>query len=121
MENVWKSSGYLEAKKQRVPLAVAAKLYAESHNAKLPEKTVTEVVAELIEAKRKDGAGRTYLAPLKTCLDHFSHGFKDNITMVQTADIDAWLRTLKQSPRSRNNHRNAVVLLFNFAKSAGYR
>jgi integrase-like protein/integrase family protein with SAM-like domain len=111
---------YVEAKKQGVPLAVAAKFYAESHNAKLPDKTVSEVVEEMIAAKRKDGASRAYLAPLKTCLDHFAHGFKDNIAHVQTSDIDAWLRTLKQSPRSRNNHRNAVVLLFNFAKSAGY-
>ncbi len=99
-----RNRGIYRGQKQGVPLAVAAKFYAESHNAKLPDRTVSEVVEEMIEAKRKDGAGRAYLAPLKRGLGHFKSDFKDNIAMVQTADIDAWLRKLKLSARSRNNH-----------------
>lgn len=86
----------------------------------MPDRTVKQVFEELLEAKRRDGASRAYVAPLKTCLGHFARDFKCSIASVATSDIDAWLRGLKQSPRSRNNHRNAVVLLFNFAKTAGY-
>jgi hypothetical protein len=111
---------YVDAKKMNVPLLAAAKSYAETHNASLPDKTVAEVYQEMLEAKRKDGASEAYLHDLKTRLGHFSRDFKDSLANVTTADLDAWLRKLKLSPRSRNNHRRAVVGMFNFAKSAGY-
>ena len=62
---------YIDAKKEDVPLAVAAKFYRESHLIDLPDKTVQEVVEELLQAKKRDGASKAYLAPLKTCLSHF--------------------------------------------------
>jgi integrase len=111
---------YVAAKGEGVPLLPAAQFYRKSHVQGLPSKTVTETVEELLAAKKHDGASSTYLAPLKTCLTRFSRDFAASIADVQTQDIDAWLRALKLSPRSRNNHRNAVVLLFNFAKKAGY-
>jgi integrase len=111
---------YTAAKKWDVPLSVAAKFYHDSYNAKLPDKTVAEVYEEMLEYKRNRGVSKVYLIDLKTRLGHFSREFKVNIASVQTDDIDAWLRTLKLSPRSRNNHRNAVISLFNFAKKARY-
>jgi hypothetical protein len=111
---------YVKARGFDVPLVEAAKSYADSHNAKLPDKTVTEVHQEMLQAKRKDGASAAYLHDLKSRLGHFSRDFETNIASVQTPEIDAWLRALKLSPRSRNNHRNTVVSLFNFAKAAGY-
>jgi integrase len=111
---------YVKARGFNVPLVEAARSYADTHNAKLPVKTVTEVFQELLEAKKKDGASDAYRHDLKTRLGHFSRDFRVCIADVQTADIDGWLRTLRLSPRSRNNHRNAVVALFNFAKAAGY-
>jgi integrase len=111
---------YVKAKKFNVPIVEAVKSYAESHNAKLPDKTITEVYQEMLAAKRRDGASEAYLHDLKTRLGAFSRDFKDSIANVTTADLDAWLRRLKLAPRSRNNHRNVIVSLFNFAKSAGY-
>jgi integrase len=111
---------YVKARQYNVPLVTAAKSYAETHNATLPDKTVEEVYQEMLAAKRKDGASEAYLHDLKTRLGHFSRDFKDSLANVTTADLDAWLRKLKLSPRSRNNHRRAIVGLFNFAKAAGY-
>ena len=111
---------YVKAKQFNVPLVEAAKSYSESHNAKLPEKTVTEVYQEMLAAKRRDGASDAYLHDLKTRLGAFSRDFKAQIADIQTSDLDAWLRKLNLSPRSRNNHRNVIVSLFNFAKAAGY-
>ncbi len=111
---------YVKARQYNVPIVAAAKSYAETHNAKLPDKTVEEVYQEMLKAKRHDGASEAYLHDLKTRLGHFSRDFKDSVANVTTADLDAWLRKLKLSPRSRNNHRRAVVGLFNFAKAAGY-
>jgi integrase len=111
---------YVKARQYNVPIVEAAKTYAESHNAKLPDKTIEEVYQEMLKAKRHDGASEAYLHDLKTRLGHFSRDFKDSLANVTTADLDAWLRKLKLSPCSRNNHRRAVVGLFNFAKAAGY-
>jgi integrase len=111
---------YVAAKKIEGSLVSAAKLYRETHNAKLPSRTVGEVMAELLAAKEADGSSEAYLAALKSYLSAFSRDFKASIADVQTRNIDAWLRGLKLSPRSRNNHRNSIVLLFNFAKAAGY-
>jgi integrase len=111
---------YVKARQFKVPIVEAAKSYAESHDASLPDKTVEEVYQEMLQAKRRDGASEAYLHDLKTRLGHFSRDFKDSLANVTTADLDAWLRKLKLSPRSRNNHRRAVVGMFNFAKSAGY-
>jgi integrase len=111
---------FIDAKAVGAPLLAAAQLYRKTHMEGLPSKTIAEIVEELFAAKKADGASKAYLAPLRTCLDRFARDFNMNIGEVQTRDIDAWLRALKQSPRSRNNHRNGVVLLFNFAKAAGY-
>jgi integrase len=111
---------YVAAKALKVPLLAAARLYHETHSTKLPDKTVTEVVQEMLEAKRKDRASKAYLHDLKTRLGRFSRDFRVRIADVQTADIDGWLRGLKLAPRSRNNDRNTIVSLFNFAKSSGY-
>jgi integrase len=111
---------YVKARQFNVPIVEAAKSYAESHDASLPDKTVEQVYQEMLQAKRRDGASEAYLHDLKTRLGHFSRDFKDSLANVTTADLDAWLRKLKLSPRSRNNHRNVIVSLFNFAKAAGY-
>jgi integrase len=111
---------FADAKTIGAPLLAAAKLYHKTHMEGLPSKAIAGIVEELFTAKKADGASKAYLAPLRTCLDRFARDFKMNIAEAQTRDIDAWLRALKQSPRSRNNHRNGVVLLFNFAKAAGY-
>jgi integrase len=111
---------YVKARQYNVPIVTAAKSYAETHNAALPDKTTAEVYQEMLAAKRKDGASEAYLHDLKTRLGHFTRDFKDSIANVTTPDLDAWLRKLKLSPRSRNNHRRAIVGLFNFAKAAGY-
>jgi integrase len=111
---------FIEAKKEGVPLAVAAKFYRETHSSKLPDRTVMEVYTELLEAKKTDGCSSRYLGDLKSRVGRFASDFKDSIANIQTADIDAWLRGLKIESRTRNNYRNAVQTLFSFAKASGY-
>ncbi len=111
---------YVGAKKWNVPLAVAAQAYHETHSAARPVKTVAAVIEELQAAKRADGASSYYLADLRVKLNRIARDFKTNIGDVTTKDLDAWLRNLNMSGRSRNHFRNTLVLLFNFAKASGY-
>lgn len=102
------------------PLVEACKFWASHHTQELPSKTVGEVYAELLEAKKADGCSERYLSDLKSRLGRFASDFQTRIADVTTADIDTWLRALKMAPRTRNNFRGAVQTLFSFAKASGY-
>jgi integrase len=86
----------------------------------VPQKTVAEVAHEMLEAKRRDGASEAYLKDLTTRLPHVTAAFSGPLIQIPRPKIDAWLRSLPMSPRSRNNFRNVVVTLWRFAKQAGY-
>jgi hypothetical protein len=111
---------FVAAKKIGVPLLAAAKFYHETHSTKLPEKTVSDVVAEFLAAKKSDGRSFRYLQDCKARLERFSRDFKVNLRDVRTQELDAWLRGLKLSPRTRNNFRTVICSLFSFARDAGY-
>ncbi len=113
-------SEYADAKATGAPLVEAAKFFAKAHLQKLPTRTIPEIVDELLAAKVKDGASQAYLNALRSYGKAFARDFQLPVADIHTSDIDSWLRSLDVSPRSRNNHRNTVILIFNFAKSAGY-
>jgi len=111
---------FVAAKKIGVPLLAAAKLYHETHSTKLPDKTVSKVVSEFLAAKEADGRSVRYLQDCKARLERFSRDFKALLRDVRTQNLDAWLRGLRLSPRTRNNFRTVICALFSFARDAGY-
>lgn len=111
---------YLDAKAVGAPLVEAAKFFHRAHLQALPSRTIPQLVDDLLAAKAKDGASRAYLNSLRSYGKTFSRDFQLAVADVTTSDLDAWLRALDVSPRSRNNFRNNIVLIFNFARSAGF-
>jgi len=111
---------YAAAKKIGVPLLAAAKFYREAHSSRLPDKTVSDIVAEFLLAKETDGRSIRYLQDCKARLERFSRDFRVNLKDVRTQELDAWLRGLKVAPRTRNNFRTVIRSLFSFARDAGY-
>jgi len=87
---------------------------------KIIEKRVEEIVDELLAAKQNAGLSDRYLETLRTYLNRFADSFHTNIGSINTGAISVWLDSLKIGPRSRNNVRQAVVTLFNFARRRGY-
>ena len=79
-----------------------------------------DVVDELLEAKEQVRLSDRYIETLRTYLRRFADSFQTNIRCVNTGAIVRWLDSLKIGPRSRNNVRQAVVTLFNFARHRGY-
>ncbi len=102
------------------PLAQAIEFYLKRHPVKLELKPVEVVVAELLAAKQADGCSWRYLGSLRYCLGKFAARFHINISSVAGTDVDVWLRESGLSPRTRNNIRSAVQILFSFAKSKRY-
>lgn len=104
-----------------VPLHTAIEEYvAIRRRKKVMEKRVGEIVKELLIAKQNAGLSDRYVETLRTYLNRFAESFQTNIASVNTAAIVRWLDSLKVGPRSRNNVRQAIVTLFNFARRRGY-
>ena len=101
-------------------LGDAVGFYIRHHPKKVPQKLVTDLVSEMIEAKHVDGASQLYLKDLRLRLARFATRFNGFIGNITGAEIDDWLRSLAVGARTRNNLRNSIVTLFRFAKSRGY-
>ncbi len=74
--------------------------------------TVPDLVAELLAARKQDGASKTYVSQLKTILTRFAEAFPGEILGITSSDIDAWLRGFKVSAGSRNSMLVCVKVLF---------
>jgi integrase len=104
-----------------IPLHDAIEEYvAMRKRKKITEKRVGDIVDELLAAKQNAGLSDRYIETLRTYLNRFSDSFQTNIGSINTGAIALWLDSLKIGPRSRNNVRQAVVTLFNFARRRGY-
>lgn len=104
-----------------IPLHEAIEEYvATRRRKKIVEKRVGDIVDELLKAKENAGLSDRYIETLRTYLLRFANSFQTNIGSVSTGAIALWLDSLKIGPRSRNNVRQAVVTLFNFARRRGY-
>lgn len=122
-----------------VPIELAAVLFADAHQklggrslaeaidffikhnaTALPQKAVAEVYRELVAAKRADGASPMYIKDLNFRLGKFADSFQCPIGSVSAVDLNAFLRGLESSGRSRNNFRLAIGTLFKFAAASGY-
>jgi hypothetical protein len=79
--------------------------------------TVPELVAELLAAKKQDGASKAYVANLKTVLTRFGTAFRGEILGISSSEIDGWLRGLDLAPKSRSGMLICVKVLFSFARS----
>lgn len=101
-------------------LSEAVTYFIRHNPATLPSKTVTEVFQELLAAKTADGASAVYLKDLDFRLGKFADAFQCPIGSVAASDINAFLRALECSGRSRNNYRLAIGTLFKFAEASGY-
>jgi integrase len=108
------------AKLGAVPLATAVQFYLHRNNGVEGGRTVQAVVEEFLAVKRQDGLSARYLKTLDYELKQFRAKFSGTIADVRGGDIEAWLRGTEWSPRTRNNFRNTLQTVFNFAKAKRY-
>ena len=84
------------------------------------DKPVGEIVAELLDDKKQNGASVRYIQSLRSHLTRFAAAFRCNIGSVTAKLVEQWLASLKVGPRARNNNRMSVVTLFHYARKHGY-
>ena len=116
------------------PLATPIAFYEKHGRKVVSKKTVPEIVAELVAAKEADHKGAYHVRDLEIRLGRFAKAFPCPILDITSKQIDEWLRSLRSEAKhlkkgseateiagkTRNNYRNAVVQLFNFARDNGY-
>ncbi len=113
---------YRDAKRiaKRASLVDVAQYYAQHKLRDLPNKTVSEVLDEMLKAKRDEGLSDLYLRDLKIRGGKFAKDFQCNLASVPMEKIRDWLQAMPVANRTRNNCRLAVQTLFAFAKSRKY-
>jgi integrase len=87
---------------------------------KVIPKRVSEIVEELLAAKKRDGLSIRYVQSLRSDLRRFAASFQVNISAITAGMIETWMEKLDVGPRARNNIRASVVTLFQFARKHGY-
>lgn len=95
----------------------AAKFF-QTHHGQRPNKTVGEVVHELLQ-ERADRS-KKYVNDLKFRLNRFATDNNLHIADVTPQQISSWIRSLKLRPRSQFNFRAILTTLFRYAVDQGY-
>jgi integrase len=115
-------------------LVEVARYFASKNLLELPNKTVTQVFDELIQAKRGEGCSDRYIWDLESRLGRFAREFPRQIASIKGSEIKTWLQELKRegskkappaerkpvTNRTRNNFRLCIQTLFSFAKAQRY-
>ncbi len=113
-----------------VSILQAARDYAKRHTPETTAKTVQEVVAEFLAAKRAGRATRLrgngrmvsdrYLSDLERKLNAFAGRFKCLVGAVSSTEINQFIHGLEFEGRTKNNYRQALNVLFEFARKQKY-
>jgi len=90
------------------------------------DKTVAEVVAEIVKDREANGRSDKYITDVRGRLGQFASAFTNAISSVNTAQVRTYIQGLRNSDgsplaaRSRENHRRLIVTLFEYATQQGY-
>ena len=101
-------------------LLEAARHFAKFNPAKIEQRLVAEVIADLLAVKAADGCSADYRTDLRQRLKRFADRFAVDISTVTTADAQMFLDGLKLGKQSRKNFRTVLGTLFSFAEARGY-
>jgi integrase len=101
-------------------LAATDTYLAELAKIQRPGISVSDAVIAFLDAKDRAGMSDRYITECRLVLKKFQDAFRCNIAGITTSDLAAYIDRLKLGTRSKNNHRQAIVALFSFARRRGY-
>jgi integrase len=101
-------------------LATAAQFYMDRHPNTLPQITVAEAAAEMIELRRQNGASEPYLEDLRNRSGYFARAFAVHPATVTTADCQRYLDGLKVASITKHAVRKIIWRLFDHCERRGY-
>ena len=84
------------------------------------DQVVDEFLADKRKARDKGELSQRYVYQISSDLTRFKNSFHTNISGITPALIEDWLKGQDIAARTRNNLRNSIITLFNFARMRGY-
>jgi len=84
------------------------------------DQVVDEFLADKRKARDKGELSTRYVYQISSDLTRFKKAFHTNISGITPALIEDWLKGQDIVARTRNNLRNSIITLFNFARMRGY-
>lgn len=124
---------YADAKRiaKNADLRGVASFHQKHAHTKLKPIAVPDLIKEMLNTLEQDKRGDYHVRDLEIRLGRFAKDFPGQISEVKAEQIEKWLRGLRSlangarrggplKGRSRNNYRNAIVELFNYARKHGY-
>jgi len=105
---------------QGATLREAVDFFIRRNPASLPQRTVRQVVDELIDQKTKGARSDVYLKDLTGRLGKFADAFQMKIGQVTGPMMEKYLSSLDIARRTRMNHLRLIVGLFKFAVRRKY-
>jgi integrase len=105
---------------ENTSLREAVDFYVKRHPIGLPQKTVQEVVDELVRSKERAGKSEIYTKELRRRLGKFAQAFNLRISLVTGKQVEDFIRALGVAGRTQNNFRQVINTLFRFAVKRGY-
>ncbi len=120
---------YVEARSALPPgasLLEAVRDFCRRHPANVPQRTVAQVVTELVADRRNSGCSSEHVRDIEKRLEPFGRAFACSIGSVTAPRVREYLGDLRGvsgkllTNRSRDNSRRLIVSLFNFARQQGY-
>ena len=98
----------------------ACQEFIRRHPKDMPQKTVREVLDEMIEAKAKLGLSIRHRDDLESRCGAFAESFKCPLRSVTSSEVRQYLEKLDIAPRTFKNHFRSIQNLFAFAQARKY-
>lgn len=110
---------YAEARKilGSTPLLEAARFFVRHNDEQLVQRSVPEIVEDMIKAKKSAGVGVRAINDYKSRLRRFAAAFRCPISSVSKDDIQQFLNGLNVAARTKRNFKANIVTLFEYARS----
>ena len=104
----------------RAGVVEAVRHFVEAKTEPVTLKLVPEILKELLEVRKKEGASAVHVKDLRGRLRIFAAKFTCTLASVSSCQIHDFLLALNVEARTRNNFRNAVSNLVGFARQRRY-
>jgi integrase len=104
----------------RTTVLEAVRCFARTLTVVRHEKTVQQVVDELIQTRQKDGSSVRHIDDLRSRLERFAKTISGKMTDVTASRIQDFLLSLNLAPRTVNNFRTSISNLLSFARMRRY-
>ena len=98
----------------------AARYYKKHVDVDLPQIMAADAVEKFRAAKEAEGMSAMYLKDIRGLLGDFARDFQCSLSSIQAEDLRDYLNAKRVGLVSKENRRQMLVVLFNFAKTQGW-